>query len=277
MHILAPQELLGIPEDQFNLETAPVQRNDLMSGHRHSGAEQHRVTRHLTLFTDLLDDDCTHFSRPLHAPDHLSPHPLGRRFRNEVKALQVAEIHLAVELFWPSASSGMLAGIEILEVGVARKSGDEWETVTGHGLHHGFFRIVPIRNHSGQIKPWNSLEIKQHVIQLVSGLFQTTRGLRPGPGLTDIDRKCLSVLDVNQGTAGLLDPTFGPCGTAIPERAEVCGVLTRFAVKRGVDGQNAQWADQPTLNRRAHSRPVYCAPGNGPGVTSVQPTTDRTL
>ena len=149
--------------------------------------------------------------------------------------------------------------------------------MTGHGLHHGFFRIVPIRNHSGQIKPWNSLEIKQHVIQLVSGLFQTTRGLRPGPGLTDIDRKCLSVLDVNQGTAGLLDPTFGPCGTAIPERAEVCGVLTRFAVKRGVDGQNAQWADQPTLNRRAHSRPVYCAPGNGPGVTSVQPTTDRTL
>lgn len=44
-----PQELFGIPEDQFDLKAASIQRHDLMSRHGHSGAEQHRVAGDLTL------------------------------------------------------------------------------------------------------------------------------------------------------------------------------------------------------------------------------------
>jgi hypothetical protein len=128
--------------------------------------------------------------------------------------------------------------------------------VTRHGLHDGFLRVIPVGNDSSQIKLLNSPEIEQHVIQLIGGLFQTSWSLRPGQGLTDIDRQGLPVLDINEGTTGLLDSAFGPRGTAIPERAEVCGVLTGFAVKRGVDGQNAQWADQPTLDCCTDSRLV---------------------
>ncbi|UID70736.1 hypothetical protein DRO_1741 [Deinococcus radiodurans R1 = ATCC 13939 = DSM 20539] len=91
----------------------------------------------------------------------------------------------------------MLTGVEVVEVGVARQSGDKRETVTRHGLHDGFLRVIPVGNDSSQIKLLNSPEIEQHVIQLIGGLFQTTWSLRPGQGLTDIDRQGLPVLDIN--------------------------------------------------------------------------------
>ncbi|GGI76169.1 hypothetical protein GCM10010914_08030 [Deinococcus wulumuqiensis] len=125
-----------------------------------------------------------------------------------------------------------------------------------HGLHNQFLRVIPVSNDSSQFELLDSPEIKQHVIQLVGGLCQTARGIRSGSGLTNINRERLSVLDINQGTAGLLDPTFGSCSTAIPERAEVGSLLTGFAVKRGVNGQHAEWADQPTLDGRADRRSV---------------------